>query len=182
MIYVHQYVRIYVHHKYTSLILLDKIFLCFKSIRTSIGPKVLCKNGREDLIAIRCLRFLPISIINLYVGFSNVLFSQQTSTGGRITVFQTCLPSFGPGRLGRRELTNMSGNSKVCMLSLQYCVVYIFFRVPDVRRNRSMIDNKQERRLALYYFHLIYFHFKQQLQINLTANGVPDYFTNLFEL
>jgi len=34
------------------------------------------------------------------------------STGGRITVFQTCLPSLGPGKLGRRELSNMSGNAK----------------------------------------------------------------------
>ena len=52
----------------------------------------------------------------------------QASTGGRITVFQTCLPSAGPGKLGRRELTNMSGNAKVirCLIYLYACCFCLF--------------------------------------------------------
>jgi len=35
-----------------------------------------------------------------------------SSTGGRITLLQTCLPSIGPGKLARREVSSMSTDSK----------------------------------------------------------------------
>ena len=57
---------------------------------------------------------------------NNFFFHFQASTGGRVTVFQTCLPSAGPGKLGRRELSNMSGNAKVS-IDLIYLCKYLFF-------------------------------------------------------
>eukprot|EP00112_Aurelia_sp_Birch-Aquarium-sp1_P005276 Seg1598.10 transcript_id=Seg1598.10/GoldUCD/mRNA.D3Y31 product="Protein transport protein Sec24B" protein_id=Seg1598.10/GoldUCD/D3Y31 len=83
------------------------------------SPDGLLVNLKENKeMVIQFLESLPQSFaetgdVNCCTGAAmQIAHKMISSTGGRITVFQTCLPSVGPGKLARRELSNMSGNSK----------------------------------------------------------------------
>ena len=68
-------------------------------------------------------------------------------------MFQTCLPSLGPGKLGRRELSNMSGNAKVIASSVVICLDFVYFVNPILLRLERYQRNT-DMELELIYNHL----------------------------
>uniref|UniRef100_T2MH92 Protein transport protein Sec24A n=1 Tax=Hydra vulgaris TaxID=6087 RepID=T2MH92_HYDVU len=90
---------------------LDEIFLPVPD-----GLMVNLKENKEMILQL--LTTLPTSFEKVYDTHSatgaaiNAAKSLISATGGRITLFQTCLPNIGPGKLVPRELASMSSDSK----------------------------------------------------------------------